>query len=320
MRIRAMRKALHVGVAVGAVIGACCALSACPTQPSYSTTITPIYAATSLGGLFVFNGAAWTNYTNANTGSGLASSTLNSVVISGSGAGAMVFAGGNAGVSEFNGTAWTQLTTGLGSLPVNSLLIGASLYASTAGGVSVLNGDGTTWTTSTTVTQVNDVFLAGTYTLVAANAGLFLYNGTTLAGSYTATQVLPLSTQVTCVFVDSLGDIIAGTNRGLAVLPAGGASFGANLLSPGTLVHQVTADAKGDIYVATSVGLYILGTGAVLLLPTPAYCVCVDGAGTIYAGTGSGLLMSKDGGTSWTTELPGQQITSVATTAPLYSF
>ena len=53
---------------------------------------------------------------------------------------------------------------------------------------------------------------------------------------------------------------------------------------------------------------------------TPALCVCVDGAGTIYAGTGSGLRESTNKGSTWTTVLPGQQVNSVAVTAPLYSF
>jgi hypothetical protein len=53
---------------------------------------------------------------------------------------------------------------------------------------------------------------------------------------------------------------------------------------------------------------------------TAVYCVYVDGAGAIYAGTGTGLEISTNGGASWTTSLPGQKINCVVATAPLYSF
>jgi ligand-binding sensor domain-containing protein len=85
-------------------------------------------------------------------------------------------------------------------------------------------------------------------------------------------------------------------------------------------VKQITLDTSGYLYAATSVGLYRIGSSAVLVLPTPTSCVCVDGAGRIYAGTAAGLQVSSDGGSTWTTELAGQTVTSVTTTAPLYSF
>ena len=315
-----MQKAIRAA-ALGAAMVAGLALSGCPVQPSYPSTITPVYAATQAGGLFVYNGTSWTNYTNANTGSGLASSALSSVVVFGSGSGAVVLAGGNANVSQFNGTAWTQLTSGLGSAAVHRLVSGSNVYAATSGGLSILNSDGTTWTNNAAVGSANDVSTFGAYTYVAADTGLFVYNGTSLVGGAPIPRVtvLPGCTKVTAVFVDSLGDVIAGTDTGLAVQFGGAGLFISQL--PGTpFVNQVTLDARGYLYAATSTGLYIIGSSAFQILPTATLCVCVDGAGTIYAGTATGLQASRNGGLTWTTQLSGPQVNSVTTTAPLYSF
>jgi hypothetical protein len=311
---------MHVAVGMGAVMIAGVALSGCPTQPSYPSTITPIYAAANSGGLWVYNGASWTNYTLA--------STSNTVVVSGSGAGARAYVGGNGptGVSQFDGTAWTPLAANLGSPPVNRLFLGSNLYAATSGGLSILNGDGT-WTNNGSVTPVLDVCSLGTYTFVAGGgttgaAGLYVYNGAGLVGgtSIAPVTIVPTSTKVTAVFVDSIGDLIAGTDKGLAVQFAGTGPFVS--LLPGTpTVNQICLDTSGNLYAATSVGLYRVGTSAVLVLSgTAALCVCVDGADTIYAGTATGLRVSTNGGLTWTTQLAGHQINSVTTTAPLYSF
>jgi ligand-binding sensor domain-containing protein len=312
----AMRKTMHAAAALCAAMSVGFALSGCPTQPSYASTITPIYAATSANGLFVYNGTNWTNYTTANTGSGLASSTLSSVVISSSGAGAIVLAGGNAGVSEFNGSAWAQLATGLGALPVNSLIIGTNLYASTAGGISILNADGTTWTNNGSVTPVNDVYSLGTYTFVAADAGgLYVYNGTSqqAPSPYSPGTIVSGSGSVTAVVVDSSMDIFAGTDKGLGISGSAiGLSFGTNQLPVSTHVYNLYIDTSGNLYAATAGGLYIYNLyGAAApqgFLDMPAYCVCVDGAGTIYAGTDTGLRVSTNGGSSWTMKLPTRSL------------
>jgi hypothetical protein len=331
MKGKAMRKALRPAAAFSAAMIACLALSGCPVQPTYPSTITPIYAATLAGGLFVYNGAAWTNYTNANTGTGLKSTALNSVVVTGSGSGAVVLAGGNAGVSRFDGAAWSQLTTGLGApTSVNRLFVGSNIYAATSSGLAILNGDGTTWTNNGSVTPVNDVFAVGTYTLVAGGgtvspAGFYEYNGTGLVGGAAVSPgtIVGGSGSVTAVYADSLGDLIVGTNRGLAVQLAGSSSW--TSLLPGTpSVSLIAVDSSGYLYAATSAGLYKVGSSAVLVLPSAALSVCVDGAGMVYAGLGAnqGLSVSSNGGSSWTPEpsLAGQTVTAVTTTAPLYSF
>jgi len=312
-----MKKTMHAAAAFSAAMIAVLALAGCPMQPSYPSTITPIYVATSTGGLFVFNGTGWTNYTVANTSSGLKSSALSSVVVSGSGSGAVVLAGGNQGVSQFDGLAWTQLATGLGSTTVNGLFLGSNLEAATSGGFSILNGDGVTWTNNNVPLSVNSVFATGTYTLVAANAGLYIYYGTTAGTPITPPTIVLGSSTVTAVFVDSLGELVAGTDKGLAILTISGWS---SQLPPNTLVHQISLDSNGNLYAATANGLYIIGTTTVRAFSTAALCVCVDGAGTIYAGTATGLQVSTNGGSTWTTQLSGQSVNSVTTTAPIYSY
>jgi len=316
MRGESMRKTMHAAAAFSAAVIAGLAFSGCPMQPSYPSTITPIYAATSTGGLWVYNGSSWTNHPLAGTS--------NSVVVSGSGAGALVYVGGSAGVSLFNGTAWTP-TTGLNSTAVSRLFSGSSIYAATALGVSILNSDGLSWTNNSTAAPVNDVFSVGTYTLVAAGtvgaSSLYEYNNGSLAGSAISSNTIMLgSTLVTAVFVDFLGDIFVGTNKGFSVQNAGTSPW-VPVLSVTATVNQLTMDQNGNLYAATSNGLYILTTGTALYFPgTSVSCVCVDGASTIYAGTATGLQVSTDGGRTWTTQLSGQSVNSVTTTAPLYSF
>ena len=98
-----MRRAIALTGILGTALLFAFSLTGCPTQASYGSTVTPIYAATN-SGLFVFNGSTWKNYTHANTGGGLASDNVSSVVVSGSGSGAMVFAAtADSGISMFDG-------------------------------------------------------------------------------------------------------------------------------------------------------------------------------------------------------------------------
>jgi len=299
-----------------AVIGACgtLALMGCPVQPAYPTTITPIYAATSTGSLLVWNGSAWTQHQP----SGFTS--LSSVAVLGSGSGARVFVGGDGGVSVFNGSGFTAIS---GTGPVNALLIGSSLYAATSTGVSVLNADGKTWTSDLTSGSSNGIFPIGPFTYVASDTGLWQFNGTGLVGAPgptdTPAQVVAGSTTVTAVIVDGSLDVFAGTDKGLAIGTGSPMTFGANQLPPNTRVNGLAFDSNGNYYAAAAAGLYINGTIATGL-SGPVLCVCVDGAGTIYAGTSTGLQVSTDGGGTWTTKLPSYQVNAVAVTAPLYSF
>jgi ligand-binding sensor domain-containing protein len=293
------------------------ALAACPTQASYQPTITPIYAATNAG-LWVYNGSSWAQFT---TSSGLASDTVNSVVVSGSGSGADVFVGTASGISHTNTSAaswtnWAGGSGGLGTSPVNRLFFGSNIYAATTGGLSVLNNL-SSWTNDSGPGSSNDVFCYGSFIFVGTNTGLYVYNGPGYT-RYTTTSIPALpNNAVTAVIGYSASVIYVGTTTGLYTFNGSAFSAVAGITAS---IHELFVDTYGYLYAATAGGLYVYGLSAPLFSDTAALCAWVDGAGTIYAGTSAGLRISTNSGASWTTELAGQTVNAVQTTAPLYSF
>jgi hypothetical protein len=341
-----MRTTIRAAALCGA-LSAVLVISGCPAQPTYPSTITPIYAATAGNGLFVYNGSSWTNYTVANSAPNFVSDTLSSVVVIGSGTNAQVFVGSsNSGISAFNGSSWFKWTnsSGLGSNTINRLLVGSTIYAATGSGLAAYNTDGssTPWTNDTGSTYafaaVNDVFVSGSYTYIAAAAsGLIIDNGAGSEARVTAATLaaagLTGTTSVTAVFVDGYGNLIVGTNTGLAVRYAGASTW--TVLQAGPHVSQLRMDSFGNLFasaITAGGGVYIFSTnpttgvfglpGTLVLAGTPVNSVAVDGTDTLYAATGGGLLISKDGGSSWTPDatLAGKSVMAVTTTAPLYQF
>jgi len=333
-----MRRAIALLGVLGTALLLAFSLAGCPTPASYGSTITPVYAATN-SGLYVFNGSSWKNYTYANTGGGLASDDVSSVVVSGSGSGAAVFAAtADSGISMFDGSTWqtwTVGTDGLGGNAVSDLFLGsANLYAATSGGLSIRNYSNYSaakpWTNDGTVaggSPVTCVYPYGTYTYVGSSAGLFVYNGTSTAPLFTFTpsSIVPSSTTISAIIVDSSQDIIAATDKGLNVLYSNATPFAFtanNQILSGTAVHGLYLDASNNLYAASDSGLYEATSKSQgkILGATAVYCVYVDGAGTIYAGTATGLEVSKDGGSSWANSPWSAKVNGVVTTAPLYSF
>jgi len=299
------------------------AFSGCPMQANYPSTITPIYAGTDAG-LWVFNGSKWNQYTTTN---GLGSNSVLSVVVSGSGRWAEIYAGTSAGVSYFNGSSWSSISTGLGAGSVYELFLGRNLYAATAAGLSVLNLDGTSWTLAPLPASSTCIYPYNTYLYVATADGLFIYNENTLINAnsptFTPTQILGSSTHVTAILIDSNQDIIAGTDKGLAIQYSGSTTFTTLGLPTTAAVNGIYMDSNGNLYAAASTGLYLIPNSSQpnqRVLSGSVSCVYVDGAGTIHAGTSAGLKISRNGGSSWTTELVGQSVNSIVTTPPLYSF
>jgi hypothetical protein len=303
------------------------ALTGCPMQPSFkSSTITPIYAATN-SGLYVYNGSTWTQYTTSN---GLASNTINSVVVSGSGSTASVYLGTSAGVSYTNTLSswanWTSTNNGLGSAPANKLFLGSSLLAATSGGVSTyeLDSSSVQWTNDSSFSSVTTLYQYGTYNYFvgtkSSTTGLYIYNNTTQKASpYIPSSILSGSALIQSILVDSSLDVVAGTDTGCAILYSGGTSF--QTLLSGVSVKDLCFDSSGYIYAATSSGLYQIGSNSITELATGAFtCVYVDGSGTIYAGTSSGLRIYSSGWALQSTQIPGTTVNQVVTTAPLYSF
>ncbi len=250
---------MHAAAAFSAAMIAGLALSGCPMQPSYSSTITPVYAATGTG-LSVFNGTGWTSYPFANA---------SAVVVSGSGAGAVAYVGNNTGgVSQFIGTSRIA-TTGLAGSDIKRLFSGSSIFAATNAGVSILNSDGLTWTNYITAASVNDVFSSGTYTLVASGTGLYEYNNGIPVGS----TISPADDSAAQHDGDgSLCRLLWRPHcrdrqraRGPICRNVGlGKPAFASAEHP---VNQITADQSGNLYAATKGGLYIISTS--VLPPFP---------------------------------------------------
>ena len=146
--------------------------------------------------------------------------------------------------------------------------------------------------------------------------------------SYTANAILAGSTSVNAVIADSALDIIVGTNYGLVVLyydKTGTLTNSGNFLPSSTSVNSIFLDSSGYLFAASANGIYEIGSVVRHMLSgTAVVSVWVDGASTIYAATNAnGLLISRDGGSTWITELTFAQtgkVNSVFTTAPLYSF
>jgi len=302
-----------------AVLAGSLALAGCHLAPDYPPTITPIYAGTSTG-LWVFDGSGWTQ------SAALAGTEVTCLAIDGSGAGAGIYAGtASSGVLHYDGVAWSPLPLGLGSTQVNSLFQGSSLYAATPIGVSVLDYDKQSWATDATRPDINCAIPFGSYLYIAADSGLFVYNGGKNVQSFAPGDVVAGSLRVATLAIDSNQDIIAGTDQGLNVLFSDSLpyAFKPSLASlAGMAIHGFYIDGKRILYIASSGGMYRYKAGSpLLLLPLACFCVYVDGAGLIYAGTASGLQTSADGGSTWKQEpsVTGR-VNCVLTTAPLYSF
>ncbi len=311
MRHRAPRRVAATILGVGALVALSLLLAACPLQPTYPATITPIYVATATTGLYVYNGTSW----SSTIGGG---SALTSVVVSGSGSGAEVFVGGGAGLWYSYKGVWYQ---GFSSPAVNGITLGSTIYAATATGISTLDAGGTSWTATSVGSAVRQVFVWGSFVYAAADTtGLMTYNNTGGATTIAPGSVVTGSSAVTSVALDSYGDLFVGTDKGLGISAGTAYSFPANQLPGAYHVYGIVLDTWGNLYVATDNGLYI-NLGATPVLSDTVSCVWVDGHGTIYAGVGTKLEVSTDGGSTWTTKLTaGSAITSIVTTAPLYSF
>jgi hypothetical protein len=305
----------------------------CPTEPAYSSTITPIYAATD-DGLFVYNGSSWTQYSTSlpsSASSHLASNTARSVVVSGSGSQADIYVGTGSGVSHFDGSSWKNWSAsdGLGTGTVNQLFLTSSdLYAATSSSLSFYNYDGISpvWNTNSSISAINAFSVYGTYIYVAAGS-LYVYNGTSLQVTLDVAQYVPGSTKATSILPLSSQETLVGTDKGFNLLysTSGGSNYSSwstAVTKTGT-VYGFALDASDNVYIACDAGIYELvysNSSLVQINATKASCVAVDGKGTIYAGTGSGLLVSRNSGATWSNILANHVVNSVAATAPLYSF
>ena len=256
----------------------------------------------------------------------------------GFGSTAYIYAATSNGLSTFNGSSWSNITTGLASNTVNRVFLGSSyLYAATSGGLSIYNGS--SWSTATTGSAssvTNDVFVSGESTYAATGSGLFVSRGGVWS-QFTSTGA-PTG-PVAAVFIDAAGDIYsaAGTAGGIKVSYNGGTSWTTVTAGAGSIpsnnVLSLFVDTSYNIYVGTDAGLAIYSNSggywtrynvANGLAGDSVNGVFVAGS-TICAATSGGLSVSKDGGSTWTTYttangLGSNQVNGVYVTPPLYSY
>ncbi|MBF0442172.1 MAG: InlB B-repeat-containing protein [Oligoflexales bacterium] len=120
----------------------------------YAPTTSDIYAATSAGVSYSTNsGTSWSNKTTAD---GVASNNVFSIYASGSD----IYAGTDSGlsISTNSGTSWTNYTTasGLGSNTINGVYtVSSNIYAATDMGLAISTNSGSTWSNLTTSGSFN---------------------------------------------------------------------------------------------------------------------------------------------------------------------
>ncbi len=191
------------------------------------------YAATPTGVDASVNGESWF----AMSGSPANANCLFAV-------GSTVYAATSAGLSIYNGVAWTTTTSGLASDTVNGVFVDADsyVYAATESGLSVFNGS--SWATYLGGSVVNGVFVVGAGSgaaIYAATAGgvEISLNGGTSWTNHTGSGLG--SSTVYGVAVDLASNLYAATASGLSISTNGGASWSNDL--PGVQVNGVVVTA-----------------------------------------------------------------------------
>jgi hypothetical protein len=196
----------------------------------------------------------------------------------------------------------------------------APIYALDDSGIYAF--DGTNWSlTSQAAARSGMVSAAaekvglygrGSYSFAVNEKGLDVFSSGELKMSFPPDCIVPGSSKVNCAIVDSSCNIMAGTDKGFAILYSGASSFKNQLPSPAS-VNGLYIDKEDYVYVASSSGLYKLGVGAVLIFAKgEVLCVYADeSSDTIYVGTESGIEASSNGGASWMEVLSGHAIRAI---------
>ncbi len=217
-----------------------------------------------------------TNYTTSNS----TISSNNITTLKSDNTGKLWVGTASNGISQFNGSTWTNYTTSNG-------LISNEIKGITA------DPNGNIW--------------------IATNAGLSKYNGATFT-NYTTAQGLPTN-NLRCVFVDAANNVWIGTTAGVSKY--NGTSF-TNYTTADGLLHNtvlsITQDLSGNMWFATATGINKFN-GSTWANHTNLNGVNTDGDqvqsiktdvnGNIWAGSlpsmGIGGGLYKWDGSSWTT-------------------
>jgi hypothetical protein len=281
---------------------------------SYATIIAILLL--NLASTYAQNGPICDYFTNKTTTSGLGSSNIYSVFVSGSN----VYAATGSGLSTSTdgGVTFSNKTTasGLGSNTVASVFVsGTMVYAGTANGLSISTDSGVTFTNKLYAnsglvgTTVYGVYASDTtiYAATSGGVGISTNGGTTFTTKTTTNGLGSNTVYGLCV---SGATIYAATQAGLSISTDSGATF----------TNKTTANGLGNnavqgvyaigstIYAATSGGVGISTDGGA----TFANKTTANGLGnnsvlgvyaigsTVYAATPGGLGISSDGGATFT--------------------
>jgi len=252
-----------------------------------------VWVGTNGGGIAVYDGLYWTQYTQSSTSGGLASDTVRSIGVDGT----EVWVGtDNAGVSRLNTSTgqWTTFNTSNSSLPhnrVNAIAfawVGSwpnpsrAQFFATDGGVAqrYWNGAQYAWSVTTTSTQgasllnnkVHDIVYSasGTFWIVTAGGVNKVVNGSWSSYTNANTPGCSVIQSATTVAVDGSGRAFFGTNRsagpdplagqGLCMTADGGSTWQRFYRGHGGLttdtIFDLAVDAQGHLWVATGTNYY----------------------------------------------------------------
>jgi hypothetical protein len=153
---------------------------------------------------------------------------------------------------------------------------------------------------------------SGNMRLTVSDSLLSIYVDGSLKQSFAPEAVAPDSSKLNAAIVDASRNVMAGTDKGLGILYGGASSFVGQLPSEAS-VYALCLDAAGYLYAASSDGLYRVGRQAELVYSgEAALAVYVDDStGAIYVGTATGMRISANGGTSWSSSLPGHRVSAL---------
>lgn len=250
---------------------------------------------------------------------GAAANTLNSnfvtdVVASGTGGSALLYVATNDGVaiSSNGGSTFTRRLVGT---PINAIFFSppTTIYAATSVGLQVSTDNGASFALKTGVhglpsLSVKDVFLVGTKTFVATDAGLGVSDDGTSQVFTTKSHGLP-SLNVKGVHVIMNGsqeEIYVATDGGFAVSYDGGDNFYSSTNVNSTGIFAIDAGGNIEVYLNTPNGLMISYNGGSTFDTSADFKKIANGLGsnnitsTFVQGTGASqyIYVTTDAGAS----------------------
>lgn len=149
-------------------------------------------------------------------------------------------------------------------------------------------------------TQINDIFVSGTDVYVASDSGI--YKSTNSGGAFSQLQAIGISNALSYVITKMGGQLLVGTELGLAFSNDDGGNF--NLKLPGLVVYSIFPDQiSGRLWVGTDSGLHYSDDGGLNFTQSISsrliYDIAVD-SNRVGVATDQGLYFSQNNGVTYT--------------------